>query len=117
MSDEKQDPVEEQELEATTEETANLDVQDAQEVEATPAPEMEEKETIAETPPEEEGTMKATPESKEEGPKYVLNTEKLNAYLASAKPQDQIAQITRGGNFISMKDRNTIYIPLTLLKA
>jgi hypothetical protein len=49
--------------------------------------------------------------------KYTLDENKIDAYLQSVKPSEQILQIAKGGNFVSAREKNIIYIPLSLIKA
>jgi hypothetical protein len=48
--------------------------------------------------------------------KYVIDEGKIDAYLNSVKQADTVVQSSRGGNFVSTRNQNIIYIPLSLIK-
>lgn len=75
---------------------------------------LEEEEKVKDVP-EDEGMDEQAETAPENESIYSFSVEKLEAYLASDKEQDKIVQESRGGNFVSSKDR-VIYVPITLFK-
>lgn len=67
--------------------------------------------------PKGEGPGEPEPSSDTITPrKYVVDDATIDNYLKQVKPSDTVMQESRGGNFISTRNRNTIYIPLDLIK-